>query len=152
MGITIDLSKSEYRAGEEVAAIIRVHLENPVQARGVYASLTCMEKKKVRYTRYMPHAEIEERRKLGLYTDVPFRQEERVEEGVAFSEEKRVAGEGNYQRWEFMVKFRLPGNASPTSHEFGHDNRINVWKLHVKLDVPFALDVNADKEVLVGGL
>jgi hypothetical protein len=50
------------------------------------------------------------------------------------------------------VRFTLPGDAAPTSHDFGHDNKMNVWKLKIRLDIPFALDENAEAEIFVEGL
>ncbi len=152
MGINVFLNKSEYLPGEEIEATIQLDLDKVVKARGIYATLACMEKKKMTHTRHIPQAEIEERRRLGLYTEVPFTQTETIEDRTIFREEKKVAGEAGYQKEEFRVKFRLPADAAPTSREFGHDNKTNIWNLHVKIDIPFAPDVNADHEVFVGGL
>lgn len=152
MGMTITLDKAEYYPGDAVEATIRLELDDAVKARGVFARLTCMERKKVKYTRHIPQAEIEEKRRLGLYTEVPYTTEERVEERTTYDEEKKIGNEGGYKEGEFKVKFVIPANARPTSREFGHDSRIDVWNLHAKLDIPFAKDVNADQEVFVAGL
>lgn len=152
MGISIRLDRHEYVAGDEITATVVVDLEKPVKARGIYASLVCTEKEKKKITRHMPQAEIEERRRLGLYTEVPFTYEERVEDHVTHREERKVAGSGTFQKGEYVAKFRIPGTARPTSRVFGHDNRITAWHLNAKLDIPLALDVNAHEEVVVGGL
>ncbi|VVB98622.1 Uncharacterised protein [uncultured archaeon] len=152
MGMAIFLNKSEYRAGDEVEATIRLDLGKPTKARGLFATLIGTEQKKTTRTRHIPQAEIEEKRRLGLYTEVPFTQETQIEDRVIFQEEKKVAGEGAFEKGEYNISIRLPPGAPPTSREFGHDNKINVWKLNVKLDIPFAIDVNASHEVFVGGL
>ncbi len=152
MAIEIFLNKSEYNADEEIEATIALNLDKVVKARGIFATLMCMEKKKVKHTVHIPRSEIEERKRLGLYTEVPFTQTETVEDHIVYREEKKVAGESDYLKAEFKVKFALPPDAAPTSHEFGHDNRINVWKLYVKLDIPFALDIHATHEIFVRGL
>ncbi len=152
MGIEIMLDKDEYAAGDTITATVLLSLGKAVKTRGVFAELVCTEKRKVNITRHIPQSEIEERKKLGLYTEVPFTKEERVEEHVIHREVKRLGEEGGYQQKEFSVKFALPQNAQPTSREFGHDSKIHIWTLRVKLDVPFALDINAEREVFVSGL
>lgn len=152
MSMSIELNKGEYYPGEEIQAIINLNLEKPVKARGIFATLLCAQKQKRKYTRHIPLAEIEEKKRLGLYTEVPFTYEERIEERTAFHEEKQVSGEAFYQKGEYSVKFRLPADALPTSRVFGHDDKITVWTLGAKLDVPFALDINAQTEIQVAGL
>ncbi|MEW6528887.1 MAG: hypothetical protein AB1391_03290 [Candidatus Micrarchaeota archaeon] len=152
MPISIFLNKSEYNAGDELEATIQFDLDNTVKANGIYAKLMCMEKKKTIHTRHIPHSEIEERKNLGLYTEVPFTQTEVITEKMIYNEEKKIAGAGNYQKNEFRIMFAIPRNAVPTSIEFGHDNKINIWKLHVKINIPFALDINATHDIFVAGL
>ena len=50
------------------------------------------------------------------------------------------------------MQFDLPANATPTSLEFGHDNKITMWKISAKLDLPFATDESCDADVFVEGL
>lgn len=153
MGITIFTDKETYYAGGQIAAVIKLDLDTPIKARGIFATLVCSEKHKKKYVRNMPQAEIEERRALGLYTPSPYVvEEERVEEHQRFRQEKKIAGDGTYLRGEFQVHFTLPADAAPTSYEYGHDNKIVEWKLQVKLDIPFAIDINASKDIEVGGL
>ncbi len=151
-GITILLNKSGYSKGDEVEAAISVDLDKPIKARGIVATLIGVQQNKTTHTRHIPQAEIEEKRKLGVYTDVPYTQETKVEQRVIFKQDKLVAGDGTFQKGEYKVSIRLPADAPPTSLEFGHDNQMNTWKLNVKLDIPFALDINASHDVFVGGL
>ncbi|MBU0586284.1 hypothetical protein KJ780_02125 [Candidatus Micrarchaeota archaeon] len=150
--LKIFLNKSSYNAGEELEATIQFNTDKPINARGIFAELTCTEKKKQKYTRAIPRAEVEERKKLGLYTEVPYTYEERIDTNRISFQEKKVADSGEFSNSEYKVKFTLPRNAQPTSHDFGHDNKQVKWNLHVKLDVPFAFDVKADHEVFVSGL
>ena len=74
-------------------------------------------------------------------------------EGIIFKQEKKICDAREFSGEEnFTVQFTLPANAAPTSREYGHDNTIHVWKLSVKLDIPFAIDDNADADVFVEGL
>lgn len=149
MDITIELDKNFYYPNEEVTAKISLNLKKPTEARGIFASLTCTEKEKIFVTRHIPRWEVEEREKLGLFTEVPFTKTEKIIQKTIFFEEKKIADKGTYQYEQFKVKFKLPPNAPFTSHTFGDDNKIDVWILHVKIDIPFAFDINAEKEVIV---
>lgn len=150
MGISVKLDRPQYRAGEEIIATIMLNLEKPINARGLYATLSCIQKENKKIVRHMPQAEIEEKKKLGLYTEVPFTYEERVVENIIYRKERKLDAAKEYQKEEYTVKFKLPSDALSTSQVFGHDNKINNWSLHVKLDVPFALDINCNIEVCVG--
>lgn len=153
MGITIFPSKEKYKAGEELTAIVKLDLGKPIKVNAIHATLICQEKHKKNEVRNIPLAEIEERKRLGLYASPPYvRSVEIIEEHERFREEKKIAGGDVYQNQEFRVVFKLPNDAKPTSYIFGHDNRIVVWKIQVKVDIPFALDINASKDIEVGEL
>ncbi|OIO20979.1 hypothetical protein COV61_01050 [Candidatus Micrarchaeota archaeon CG11_big_fil_rev_8_21_14_0_20_47_5] len=150
--IEIFLDRGAYEAGESINAEIRLTLKKTVKARGIFAALKCVERKKVKRTRVLDSYDYARDAELGVPRSTNVRTTETEQERVWFLQEKRVAGEGEYKEGTFQVGFSLPKNAPPTSHEFGHDNLVHVWRLRVKLDVPMALDENAEKEVKVLGL
>lgn len=152
MAISVILDKNEYSAGETIEATVELNLSRVVKARAIFAKLTCNEKKKTKHTRHIPRDEIEEKRRLGLYTEVPFTQVEIIESRTIFKDEKKIADNGNYLKEKFTIMFKLPSDAASTSREFGHDNKITIWNLHVKIDIPFAIDITVDKEVFVAEL
>lgn len=149
MKITLD--RSSYRAGETVNVSVQLKLSKPVKARAIVVEFACYERKKVKVTRELDDFDYARRRELGLVytsnvtTDV-------VEEGTRkFYQIKEFSG-GEFMEGAFDVSFTLPQDAPPTSREFGHDDKTFVWKVSAKLDVPLALDENAEAEVFVEGL
>ena len=152
MAIHIICDKESYNPGEEIHITVELHFDGPVKARAIYAQLYCMEKFKRTTTRAVPYAEIQEKKRLGLYVDEGYTQEERIDEQNKMVVEKKLGGEKSYRTDELKASLRLPGNANPTSHEFGHDNKITVWKLDIKVDIPLAPDIHEVKEIFVAGL
>ena len=150
--ITISLDKSSYRAGDTIIAKIDLRLDQPTRARGIYAKLVCSERKKVKVDRVMDKYDYDRQRDLGVpvSTNIISVTEERSR--AWFAQEKKIMGEGDFLSGAYGIQFTLPQNAPPTSREFGHDNLMHVWKVNVKLDIPLAIDENADCEVFVEGL
>jgi len=148
----IELDKAEYFPGETIRAKIRVSMGKPVKARGVYAELLCSERHRVTSHRVMDNYDFEREKEMGGFKETHMVSHVTEHDSMKFRQEKKVAGEGMYANNEFEAVFDLPPNAVPTSHEFGHDNKIRRWKLRVKLDIPLALDDSAEKEIFVGGL
>lgn len=150
--IAIKTDKSSYAAGDTIIATVRVSLKKKLKARGIFVRLVCRERKLVKTMAIMDRYDYERDREMS----VPYssHMETRTEERSRswFEQEKRICGEGEFFEGEYEARFALPKNAPPTSHEFGHDNLIHIWKISAKLDVPFALDKNAEKEILVEGL
>ncbi|MDD5337637.1 MAG: hypothetical protein PHS02_04090 [Candidatus ainarchaeum sp.] len=153
MAITILLDKTGYNLGDEIKGTVKLELELPAKARAIFVSLHCHEQHKTKYVRNMPLEEVEEKRKLGLYISPPYIvTEEKVESHEHYHEEKKIAGQDTYLDEEFQFSLGIPKDGRPTSEEFGHDGRIVKWFVKVKIDIPFALDVNESKDVYVAGL
>lgn len=152
MAIEIFTDKEEYMPGEVIRARVQIRLDKPVKIRGVHAYLILLEDIKSKTTRAVPLSEVNERERLGLYTDVQFTYEERVDHHAHTVSESLLDGEGAIHEKEYQLSMRLPDDASPTSREFGHDNKIVLWNLDVKLDIPLAPDIHGVKEIFIGGL
>ncbi|MCX8175528.1 MAG: hypothetical protein N3E51_04975 [Candidatus Micrarchaeota archaeon] len=150
--ISISLDKPEYMPGETIRASITLKLQKPTKARGIYATLSCHEKHRVTEHRIMDKYDFDREKELGLFRETHISSHTAVHEKTLFEKEVRVAGEGVFSSGDYPLSIELPKNAPPTSHEFGHDNKIHIWKLSVKLDIPLALDLNAEREIFVGGL
>ena len=150
--IKINFSKSSYWPGEEVDAEVTVSFGKPIKARGLYAILECMEKKHVVTKRYLDHYDFERMKELGITPSTNISVTHREEQNKIFEKEFQIGGERAYYKENFPLRFSLPKDAAPTSHDFGHDNMIHVWKLKIRLDVPMALDKNAEAEIFVEGL
>jgi len=150
--ITITLDKDAYLAGEVIRATITVKTGKPKKARALYAKLVCNERRRVKVSRTMDKYDYDRDNEIGLVKSTHLETAIEERSGELFSQEKKVAGDGTYSEGTYEAEFALPDDAAPTSYEFGHDDKIHIWKLYVKLDVPFALDENAEKEVFVGGL
>jgi hypothetical protein len=150
--IRITLDKGSYWPGGKVVATIKIGYKKPVKARGLYAKLTCKEREVIERTSHMTHDEHRRRKELGLHRTSHMKTVKREESEVLFKREAKLAGEGEFSSGEYEAEFTLPKDAKPTSHEFGHDKKIHVWRLKVNLDIPWALDKKAEKEVFVEGL
>ncbi len=150
--ITIELDRGSYRGGETVKAKITLSFSKPVNARALEAKLVCLERKIIKTQTIMDHSDYRDEKDLGISRSTHIKTDISEENRTVFSQVKKIGAQAAYTTGEFDVDFTLPANAPATSHEFGHDNKTDVWTLHVKLDIPFALDKNASKEVIVGGL
>ncbi|MFA5930664.1 MAG: hypothetical protein WC861_07330 [Candidatus Micrarchaeia archaeon] len=151
--ITISLDSSSYPAGGIINAAIGVSHKKAVKARGLYATLSCTERKQVKTQVMLDKYDFERDREMGQPYASHMETKTETRENDVFSQEKKISGEREFSGEEtFSVQFTLPQNAQPTSREYGHDNAIYIWKLRVKLDIPFAIDENAEAEVFVEGL
>lgn len=150
--IKINFSKSSYWPGDEVHAEVVVSLQKPLKARGLYAVVDCVERKHVVTKKYLDHYDYERMKEMGVTPTTNIQISHREEHNKTFHREFRIGGEREYCKETFPVKFTLPADAAPTSHDFGHDGKIHIWRLRVRLDIPFALDENAEAEVFVEGL
>jgi hypothetical protein len=151
--ISISLDSPSYSAGGIINAAISVSRQKATRARGLYATLACTEKKQVKTQVMLDKYDFERDREMGQPYSSHMETKTETRESTPFSQEKKVCGEREFSGEEsFTVQFVLPANAAPTSKEYGHDNTIHIWTLRVRLDIPFAIDDNADKEVFVEGL
>ncbi|MEM4272686.1 MAG: hypothetical protein QXH30_03775 [Candidatus Bilamarchaeaceae archaeon] len=150
--IKIAFSKHSYRPGEQVEADVLVLLEKPVKARGLYGIIQCIETKHVVTKKHLDYYDYERMKEIGVVPSTNIEISHREEHNKLFYKELLICGEKEYRRERFPVRFFLPKEAAPTSHDFGHDNKIHVWKLKVKLDIPFAPDENGEAEIFVDGL
>ncbi|HQT44585.1 MAG TPA: hypothetical protein PLO51_01285 [Candidatus Micrarchaeota archaeon] len=150
--ITIEFDKAQYMAGETVTATIRAMFSKPVKARALEARLVCEERKIVKALVAMNQDDYMLEKELGIPKSTNIKTETFEESSIVFTQSAKIGGAAEYSGGEFKAAFKLPDNAQPTSREFGHDGKIHVWKLHVKLDIPFGFDKNASKEVVVAGL
>ncbi|MFA6907436.1 MAG: hypothetical protein WC263_01270 [Candidatus Micrarchaeia archaeon] len=151
--ISISLDSSSYPAGGTINAAIIVSQKKAVKARGLYATLSCTERKQVKTQVMLDKYDFERDREMGQPYASHMETRTETRESIPFSQEKKISGGREFSGEEtFSVQFVLPANAAPTSREYGHDNAIYAWALRVKLDIPFAIDENADAEVFVEGL
>ena len=151
--ISIALDSSSYSAGGILNATISVSQKKPVKARGLYATLSCTERKQVKTQVVLDKYDYDRDREMGQPYSSHMETKTETRENIVFSQGKKICDEREFSGEEnFTVQFTLPANAAPTSREYGHDNTINIWKLRVKLDIPFAIDENADADVFVEGL
>ncbi len=150
--LSLSLDRNSYAPGETISATISLSLKQPVKARGLFASLACNERSRVQAMRTMTPDEVTRERELGIPHSSDIKTEVHETSGVRFPQEKKIRGEGVFGSGIFKVEFLLPNDAPPTSREFGHDNKIHIWKLRAKLDIPLAPDENAVAEVFVSGL
>ena len=151
--ISISLDRASYAAGGTIIATISVSGKKPVKARGLSAKLECSERRQVKTEVMLDQYDFNRDEKLGIpySTNMKVRTDEL--DSVVFSQEKPVSGEREFSgEAVFTVQFILPSDAKPTSLEFGHDGAIHAWKLRAKLDIPMALDENAEVDVFVEGL
>lgn len=150
--IEIILDKGSYWPKDEIGAKIVLEFSKPVKARGLYTKLVCTEKKRTETLRHMDTHDYRVESELGVPRSSHMKKEVREEKRIIFEKEEMLCGEQEYSGGEYDVKFVLPPNARPTSTEYGHDNLIHLWKIKVRLDIPWALDKNAEKAVFVEGL
>ncbi|MFA5106628.1 MAG: hypothetical protein WC506_06745 [Candidatus Micrarchaeia archaeon] len=148
----IELDKDSYMPGETVKATVKYSFSSPVSARKLEASLVCMERKQVKTHTVMDQDDYRIEKELGIPKSTNIKTETSEQSSTAFSQKKELGGQNIYTNGQAEVSFELPQDAPATSHEFGHDGKIHVWTLSVKLDIPMAFDKNASKEVFVGGL
>ena len=149
--LSIKLDKDSYKAGDTINVSVELKLSKPVKIRALVVEFACFERKKVKVTRELDDYDFARRRELGLvYTSNVTT--EVVEEGSRLFYQKKEFSGGEYCNESFDVGFAIPADAPPTSLEFGHDNKTDIWKVFAKLDVPLALDENAEADVFVEGL
>ncbi|MEM3060623.1 MAG: hypothetical protein QXW70_02245 [Candidatus Anstonellales archaeon] len=147
--ISIILDRENYKPGMEITAQIHIKLKKEIRARGIFATLICTEKRLEEVRRVMDSYDYLQERDLGVQRRTHIKTEVREISRICYSKDVKLAGEGIYKEEEFVAKFLIPRDAKTTSYEFGHDNAIYVWRIKVKIDIPFALDKNAQKEVMV---
>lgn len=150
--ISIETDRQSYAPGQAVDATIRLALAKPVKARGLVARLTCEERRRTTEQRIMDKYDYDREKELGGFKETHMYSTTVESQRTVFDQSRSLSGEMEYADGEFRVSFAIPAAGPPTSHEFGHDNKIHVWRLRVKLDIPFALDENAEKEIFVEGL
>jgi hypothetical protein len=150
--IAIETDRGAYAPGDVITVTVKLSLGKKTAARGLYVRLACNERKLVKTTTVMDRYDYDRDKEMSIpYTShMETKTEERSH--LFFEQEKKVCGDGEFLEGEYATRFLLPKNAPPTSHDFGHDNLIHAWKVSAKLDLPFALDVNSEKEIFVSGL
>ena len=151
--MSVLLDRASYAAGGTITATISMSMAKPIKARGLFASLTCSERAKEKTTVVLDQYTFDRHREMGIpySSNLETRIVER--DSILFSKEKQVSGGREFSGEEiFTVQFELPASATPTSLEYGHDNKIHTWKLCVRLDIPLAIDENAECDVFVEGL
>lgn len=150
--IVIEPDKKSYHPDEIVKIKIMLKLKELVNANAIYAIVYCYEKKKKEKYVPIPHDEMMRMKELGFHITTNIKRIEEYVEGKVYNDEIKIAGKGKYLNQIFEAWVRLPPNATRTSYVFGHDNKINVWRVKVKIDIPFAPDINVEKEIFVAGL
>jgi len=151
--ISISLDRAAYAAGDTIIATISVRQAKPLPARSLSATLVCNERKRIKTQVVLDRYDYDRDKEMGqpYSSHMETKTEERAR--AAFEQEKQICGQHTFSGEEtFTVQFTLPQSAAPTSHEFGHDNAIYIWKVRAKLDISFAPDEHAEAEVFVEGL
>ncbi len=149
--ISIAFDKGSYCAGETMNVSVHLKMEKPVKARALVVEFACYERRKVKVTRELDEYDFARRRELGLvYTSNVTT--EVVEESTRRHYQKKEFTGGEFSNAVFEAAFSIPADAPPTSLEFGHDGKTFAWKVFAKLDVPLAIDENAEKDVFIEGL
>ncbi len=150
--ITIETDKPAYAMGEAIRARITLSLSRPVKARSLVATFSCIERHRVTEQRVMDKYDYDRERELGGFKETHMYTTTSEHARRLSEERKTISGEKEYSSGEFSVSFAIPARGPPTSREFGHDGKIHAWKLRVTLDIPLAIDENAEKEIFVEGL
>ena len=151
--ISISLDRASYAAGDTITATISVRPGKPTKARGLFAMLVCSEQEQVKTTVVLDQYTFDRHKEMGIPYSSNMETRIAKRESILFSQEKNVSPAREFSGEEsFTVQFTLPASAAPTSLEFGHDNKIHIWKLRARLDIPLAIDENAESDVFVEGL
>ncbi|MBM3228815.1 hypothetical protein FJZ26_00115 [Candidatus Parvarchaeota archaeon] len=150
--IKLSVDKESYLPGQTINASAAIVLSKPIHARGMSARLYCAQKKEVESLTYLTQEERGWMRQLGEHPHSEIKEVKHEVDSDVFVQEKLVCGSGTFKDQVVSFSFTLPANAPPTSYELGHDGKIHIWHLEVKLDVPFAFDKQADVEIKVSGL
>jgi|GEM_PF-2969832 hypothetical protein len=149
--IAIETSKQEYLPGESLNARVKFNFKKPVKSRGVHAILHYHEKKKKMTYSSIPPDEIRRMKELGLEVTTTVKMVETMEEkSVIVADKKLYSGEISDQLLTFSLN--IPERSPATSYVWGHDGRIVVWYLKIKVDISMSPDINDEKEIIIGGL
>ncbi len=149
--ISILTDKPSYRFGETIHATIEIKLGKPTKARGVVAELACEEETIHKTTVVIDKYNLDREHELGVPYSGVVKTEEEKNSQTTYDKDIVISGEGTYHNNTIETKIPIPSSGRPTSHEYGHDNRIVVWTLSVKLDIPMWPDEGAEKEVFIEG-
>ena len=149
--ISIRLDKPSYRFGETINATIEIKLGKPTKARGVVAELACEEETIHQHTVVIDKYNLDREHELGVPYSGVVKTEETKDTQTTYDKDITVAGEGTYLQNTIEARIPIPTSGRATSHEYGHDNRIVVWILSVKLDLPMWPDEGAETEVFIEG-
>ncbi len=150
--ISIKFSKSSYYPGETIQMQISFDFKNEIKIRGVYLYLVSKEVIKKEVYRHITHDEAMRLKEMGIHTDKSVERHEHIERREKVYAEKKILPEGVLRKQVVVESIKIPDNATPTSYEFGHDNMINEWYIKVKVDIPFAVDINHLEKVVISGL
>lgn len=150
--LSISFDKEAYLPGDTVVAAITLQLEKPRKARGLYVKFFCLERHQVKTTVVLDKYELDRDREMSNPYSSHLETRTTVHEEARFVKEIKVSGEGEYSGATYEARFSIPQNAPPTSHEYGHDSKIHIWKASAKLDIPLAPDLNEEREFMVAGL
>ncbi len=144
--------KKNYLPGETISLEVKTNFKKPQKARRIEVTLYCIEKKKVQTKRIMDHYDYHSDKELGVPRSTHIETVTTESKGEVFRKVIELSGEKEYTSETFTGKIYIPRNANPTSYHLGHDNKAHIWKLKAKLDIPFRLDRNQEKEIHVRGL
>jgi len=151
--LSITTDKQQYMPGDIINIEVRFTGNKTIKARSLSATLWCAERKRIQRTRVIDSYDFAREKELGMAPTTNVRTETLEEERTPYERTNELAGSREYNSGEtFSGKFIIPGNAPATSHEWGHDNKIDIWKLKAKLDIAWAPDENSEIEIFVGGL
>lgn len=149
--INIETNQNQYLPGETIQARAKLKFDKPVKSRGVYAVLYYHEKKKIVNYSSIPPDEIRRMKELGLEVTTTVKTIETLEEKDVIVVNKKIHS-GDVTDQLFTFSLYIPEHSPATSYIWGHDNKIVVWYLKIKVDIPMSPDINEQKEIAVGGL
>ncbi|MCX6769416.1 MAG: hypothetical protein NT051_01915 [Candidatus Micrarchaeota archaeon] len=150
--LTVQLDQQSYSPGDIISAAIILKLDSEKRARGLFARLVCVEQTLHKTNVVLDKYEYDRDKEMSIPYSSHMETRTETREKTWFSKEIRLVGNGTFASSEYTAVFQLPPGAPPTSHEFGHDGKIHVWKVCAKLDIPLAIDENGEAEVFVEGL
>lgn len=149
--LKINLDKAAYLPGETVNVSVELGLKKPVKARALVLEFACYERVKRVERHVMDQYNYDREHELGIPVSRHI-DSHVIEEGERKFYQKKEFSGGEFSNAVFEAAFVIPEGAPPTSLEFGHDSKTFVWKVFAKLDVPLAVDKNAEADVFVEGL
>ncbi|MCX8167252.1 MAG: hypothetical protein N3E37_05385 [Candidatus Micrarchaeota archaeon] len=147
--ILISTSKPIFHLGESLLYKVQLNFDREINVRGIYAFLVYTETKKVKQYRQMTDDEVEDKLRSGIPVGDRTVAEDRIKVHEHIVSKHRIAGEGKYFNQRFLGNFFIKDEYPHTTYSYDVFDRIITWYIRIKLDIPFAPDMHAEKEVVI---